>query len=107
MPKYLIQASYTAEGTRGVARDGGSKRRAVVEEMITGSGGTLEAFYFAFGDTDVYLLCDMPDVASAAALSLAINASGAVELRTTPLLSVEDIDQAVKKHIAYRAPGTA
>ena len=105
MPKYLIQASYTAEGSKGLARDGGSKRRTVVEEMIKRSGGTMEAFYFAFGETDVYVLCDIPDVASAAAISLAVNASGAVNLRTTPLVSVEEMDQAAKKQVAYRAPG--
>lgn len=107
MPKYLIQASYTAEGTKGLVRDGGSKRRATVEDMIKKSGGTMEAFYFAFGDADVYIICDIPDVASAAAISLTINASGAVDLKTVPLLSVEDIDQAARKQIAYRAPGAA
>lgn len=107
MPKYLIQASYTAEGTRGLVRDGGSKRRAVVDAMIKKSGGTLEAFYFAFGDADVYIICDIPDVASAAAISLAINASGAVDLKTVPLLSVEEIDQAAKKQVGYSAPGMA
>ena len=107
MPKYLIQASYTAEGTKGIVRDGGSKRRAVVEEMIKKSGGTLESFYFAFGDADVYIICDIPDVTSAAAISLAVNASGAVDLKTVPLLSVEEIDQAAKKQVGYSAPGMA
>jgi len=105
MPKYLIQASYTAEGSKGLAREGGSKRRTIVEEMIKRSGGTMEAFYFAFGETDVYVLCDIPDIASAAAISLAVNASGAVHLRTTPLVSVDEMDQAAKKQVAYRAPG--
>ena len=107
MPKYLIQASYTAEGTKGILRHGGSKRRASVEEMVKRLGGTLEAFYFAFGDADVYLICDIPDVASAAAISLAVNASGAVELKTIPLISVEEIDLAAKKQVGYSAPGTA
>ena len=107
MPKYLIQASYTAEGTKGLVRDGGSKRRSVVEQMIKKSGGTLESFYFAFGDADVYIICDIPDVASAVAISLAVNASGTVDLKTVPLLSVEDIDQAAKKQVGYTAPGAA
>lgn len=105
MPKYLIQASYTTEGTRGLVRDGGSKRRTVVEQMLKKSGGTLESFYFAFGDADVYIICDIPDAASAAAISMAINASGSVDLKTTPLLSVDEIDQAVKKQVSYSAPG--
>jgi uncharacterized protein with GYD domain len=107
MPKYLIQASYTAEGTKGLMRDGGSKRRSVVEQMIKKSGGTLESFYFAFGDADVYIICDIPDVASAVAISLAVNASGTVDLKTVPLLSVEDIDQAARKQVGYSAPGAA
>ena len=107
MPKYLIQASYTAEGTKGLVRDGGSKRRTVVEEMVGKSGGTMECFYFAFGEADVYMICDVPDAPSAAAISLAVNASGAVDLKTVPLLSVEEMDQAAKKQVAYRAPGTA
>lgn len=107
MAKYMIKASYTAEGTKGLMRDGGSKRRATVEEMIKKSGGTLEAFYFAFGDADVYVICDIPDIASAAAISMAINASGTVELRTIVLIPPEEIDQAARKQVGYRAPGTA
>jgi len=105
MPKYLIQAPYTAEGAKGIARDGGSKRRAHIGDLIKKAGGTMETFYFAFGETDVYVICDIPDIASAAAISLAVNASGAVNLKTTPLVSVEEMDQAAKKQVAYRAPG--
>lgn len=105
MPKYLIQGSYTAEGAKGLAREGGSKRRAVVEEAIKKAGGTMEAFYYAFGDADVYAIFDLPDTASAVALSLAVNASGAVSLKTTPLFSVEEMDEAAKRQVAYRAPG--
>ena len=107
MPKYLIQGSYAAEGAKGLARDGGSKRKALVADMIKKAGGTMECFYYAFGDADVYAIFDIPDVASAAALSLAVNASGAVTLKTTPLFSVEDMDEAAKKQVTYRAPGTA
>ena len=70
MPKYLIQASYTAEGVQGLLKDGGSKRRAAAEQAIKGLGGRLEAFYFAFGDTDVFAIADAPDNMSAAAVSL-------------------------------------
>ena len=105
MPKYLVQASYSAEGTKGLLKDGGTKRRGVVEQMITSLGGRLEAFYYAFGEADVYVIVDAPDNASVAALSMAVNASGAVSLKTTPLLTAEDIDQAAKKTVSYRAPG--
>jgi uncharacterized protein with GYD domain len=105
MPKYLYQASYTADGTKGLLKEGGSKRRAMVEEMTKAAGGKIEAFYFAFGDSDVYLIVDAPDHATAAAISLAVNASGAVTLKTTVLLTPEEVDQAAKKTVKYRSPG--
>ena len=78
MPKYMIQASYTADGTKGVMKEGGTKRRATVEANVKAAGGTVEAFYFAFGDADAFVIVDLPDNASAAALSMAVNASGVV-----------------------------
>ena len=105
MPKYLIQASYLAEGVQGLLKDGGSKRRAAAEQAIKGLGGALEAFYFAFGDTDVFAIADAPDNMSAAAVSLAVSASGAVHTKTTVLLTPEEMDQATKKSVSYRPPG--
>lgn len=105
MPKYLWQVSYNAEGTKGVLKDGGSKRRAVAEKAIKAVGGKLEAFYFAFGKADVYLIADMPDNVSVAAASMAINATGAVRIKTTVLLTPEEIDAATKKSVSYRPPG--
>lgn len=106
MPKYLIQASYTAEGAKGLLKDGGSRRRAVAEEAVKSLGGRMEAFYFAFGETDAFAIADMPDNASAAAVSLAVTASGAVQVKTTVLITPEEMDQATKKTISYRPPGT-
>ena len=105
MAKYLITASYTAEGAKGLLKDGGTKRRQAAEQAIKSSGGKLEAFYFAFGDSDAFVIIDAPDHATVAATSVAINASGAVRTKTVVLLTPEEIDQAVKKGISYRAPG--
>ena len=105
MPKYLVQASYTNEGTKGLLRDGGSKRRAAVEGMMKELGGKVEAFYYAFGDTDAFIIIDGPDNITAAAVSMSVNASGAVRTRITALLTPEEIDQATKKTVGYRAPG--
>ena len=105
MPKYLVQASYTPEGTKGLLKDGGTKRRSAVEQMVSGLGGKLEAFYYAFGDADAYVIVEAPDNVSAAAVSLAVNASGAVSLKTIPLLTPEEIDQAAKRSVTYRLPG--
>ena len=105
MPKCLIQASYTVEGTKGVLKDGGTKRRTAVSVLMKQLGGRVEAFYYAFGDTDVYVIAEAPDNVTAAAVSLAITASGAGSLKTTLLLSPEEIDQAAKKSVTYRPPG--
>ena len=86
-------------------KEGGSKRKAMVEEMTKAAGGKIEAFYYAFGDSDVYLIVDAPDQATVAAISMAVNASGAVTLKTTVLLTPQEVDQAAKKLVKYRSPG--
>src|ERR1700680_1500471 len=105
MAKYLFEARYTIEGTHGLAREGGSGRRAALAKMAEGLGGKLEAFYFAFGEVDVYVIFDVPDSVTAAAAALAINQSGAVAVKTVVLISPEDMDKAAKKSVEYRAPG--
>jgi uncharacterized protein with GYD domain len=105
MPKYLITASYTPEGARGLLKDGGTKRRHAAEQALKSAGAKLEAFYFAMGENDAYVIADAPDNATIAAASVAINASGAVHSKTVVLLSAEEVDQAVKKSVTYRAPG--
>jgi uncharacterized protein with GYD domain len=107
MAKYLVTADYKSKGTAGVLKEGGSGRRAAVKHAIEALGGKLEAFYFAYGHVDAYVICDMPDPINAIALSLAVNASGAVVVNTIPLITPEDVDAAVKKAVAYRAPGAA
>lgn len=105
MPKYLYQASYTVDGVRGLLKEGGSSRRANLDQVIKGVGGAIEALYFAFGDDDIIVIVDLPDEATAAALSLTIRATGAVNLKTTLLITPATIDEASKKSIAYRPPG--
>lgn len=105
MAKYLVTASYTSEGAKGVLKEGGTKRRQAAEQAIKSAGGTVDAFYFAFGETDAYVIIDAPDHATVAAASMAINASGAVQTKTVVLLTPEEIDNAIKKQTAYRAPG--
>jgi uncharacterized protein with GYD domain len=105
MAKYLVKGSYTADGTKALLKEGGSSRRAVVEKMVSGLGGKVEAFYYALGDADVYAIVDVPDMITGVAISLAVNASGAVQLSTVALLTPEELDAACKKSVAYRAPG--
>jgi len=105
MSKYLIQASCTTEGLRGLLKEGGSKRREAIKRAIEDIGIKLEAFYFAFGENDVYNIVDAPDNISITAYSLAVNASGAVHIKTVVLLTPEEVDQAAKKRASYRPPG--
>jgi uncharacterized protein with GYD domain len=105
MPKYLVEARYTAEGTKGLLREGGSGRRAAVAKTVESVGGKLEAAYFAFGDVDVYIIADLPDNVSAAAVSLAANQTGFITSKTIVLMTPEEMDQATKKTIGFRPPG--
>jgi uncharacterized protein with GYD domain len=105
MPKYLVQASYTTEGLKGLLKDGGTKRREVIEQLVKALGGSLEAYYFAFGDNDVYSIADVPDNMTAAAASLAVNVSGAVKVKTIVLLTPEEVDRAAQMTVNYRPPG--
>jgi uncharacterized protein with GYD domain len=105
MAKYLVSGSYSAEGLRGLQKDKASGRRQAVTAAIEGAGGRLECVYYALGEEDVYLIVDMPDHASVAALGIAASASGLVRTRTTALMTVEEVDQALAKSINYRPPG--
>jgi uncharacterized protein with GYD domain len=105
MSKYLIKANYTLEGLKGV-RDKGAKTRAdAVNDMIKGVGGTLESFYFAFGDADVYLVADLPDDESAAAIAFTVSAAGGATTNTIKLLTVEQADAALGISVGYTPPG--
>lgn len=106
MAKFLVKASYSAEGAKGVQSAGGSSRRDVIAEMAEGLGGSVESFYFAFGETDAYVVLDLPDNRSAAAASMAVNAAGAATSEVVVLLSPEDVDEAAKLSVDYRSPGS-
>jgi len=106
MPKYLIEASYTTEGVKGVQSGGGSARVEAVSAALDSVGGSLESFHFGFGDHDAYVIAEAPDNVSAAAVAIAVNASGGAVAKTTVLLTPEEVDTAAQKSVGYRAPGT-
>ena len=106
MPKYLFEASYTQQGVEGIRSKGGSSRRDAIAAAAQAAGGSLEAFYFAFGDRDVYTIVDLPDNAAATAIALTVNGSGAVRVKTTVLLTAEEVDEAVGRSVEYRPPGS-
>ena len=105
MPKYMLRVNYTADGAKGLIQDGGSKRRAVAQKAAESVGGRVESFYFAFGDTDAFVLADLPDAASAAAIALTVSASGGATVQTSVLMAPEEVDAAAKKSPLYTAPG--
>lgn len=105
MPKYLIQAGYTVDGLKGVLRDGGTARRQVVDRMVESVGGRVEQMYFAFGENDVYIVVDLPGNVAAAAVGLRVTAAGGARTKTVVLLTSEEIDEASRQEVEYRAPG--
>ena len=105
MPKFMVTARYTLEGVKGVQSKGGSARRDAVKEALEGLGGSLESFHFAFGDEDAYVIGDLPSNEAAAALALAVGASGGAAVKTVVLLTPEEVDSAAEQSVGYRAPG--
>jgi uncharacterized protein with GYD domain len=106
MARYLFQGSYSREGAQGLLREGGGRRRAAVEALVESLGGRLEAFYYGFGDADLFIIAELPDNVAAASASLIVVASGAGQWRTTVLLTAEDMDRAAQSGASYRAPGS-
>jgi uncharacterized protein with GYD domain len=105
MPKYLFEVDYSAEGTKGLLKDGGSKRKSAIEKAVAGLGGKVETFYFTFGIRDAIVIAELPDNASAVAVSLAVSATGAVAYKTTVLITTAEVDAAAKKKVSYKRPG--
>ena len=105
MPKFLVAASYTQEGFAGVQGKGGSSRRDAIEHMVGEMGGRLESLHFSFGEQDVYVIVDVPDNEAAAAVAMAVGASGAAQTTTIVLLTPEQVDTAASGTFAYKRPG--
>ena len=105
MPYFLFEASYTADGVKGLQSEGGTSRRDAIAKVAESVGGRLESLYFAFGERDLYTVVELPDNESATAVALTVNASGAVRVRTTVLLTPEEVDAAAKRSVEYTPPG--
>jgi uncharacterized protein with GYD domain len=105
MPKFLIKATYTAEGTKGLQKDKGSGREKSIAAACEAMGGKLDALYFALGDDDVFAIVDLPSHIHVAALGVAVGASGMVETRTVSLLTVAEMDKALSEDVRYQPPG--
>ena len=104
MTRYLIQGTYTPEGAKGILAQGGTSRWQQIDKMIADLGGKLESLYWAFGDVDLFLVAELPDAATAAAMGLTVGGAGAVRTTTTVLLTAEEMDQARDKKVGYQVP---
>ncbi|PKB82192.1 MAG: GYD domain-containing protein [SAR202 cluster bacterium Io17-Chloro-G9] len=107
MPRYLIQASYNQSGISDLVHNP-QDRAAVIRTVIERMGGTLESFYYAFGDYDVVAIGEFPDNATAAALAMAVGSGGALrDYKTTVLMSMDEAIEAMRKAggAGYRPPG--
>ncbi|NJP32056.1 GYD domain-containing protein [Micromonospora thermarum] len=105
MAKFLVKATYTAQGIAGLGKEGGTARAEVVRALIENSGGRVETLYFAFGEYDLYVVGDLPDTVTAAALGIAVRAAGGVDARVVPLITPEEIDAAAQLPVMYQPPG--
>jgi uncharacterized protein with GYD domain len=105
MAKYLLKANYSVEGFQGLKKEGAVNRVKAVSALVSGLGGTVESFNYSFGETDAYVICDLPNNTTAAALATAVTMSGAVSLTTVVLLTPEEVDAALATDVAYRPPG--
>lgn len=105
MAKYMFQSKYTAKGLAGLLSEGGSRRREALTQTIEGMGGSVEGCYYAFGETDLFVIADLPDDATATAVSLNIANAGAIDIKATVLITPETVDEAVQKKVSYRPPG--
>jgi uncharacterized protein with GYD domain len=105
MGKYLFEVSYSQDGVKGVLKEGGSSRVTTIEKLVKAHGGKVEAFYFAFGGADAYLIVDLPSAVETAAISLSVSGSGAATVKTIVLLTPAEVDSAAKIKVDYRAPG--
>jgi uncharacterized protein with GYD domain len=108
-PKYLFQRTLTDTGLKGILSEGGTSRWKAVEALAKGLAGALESYYYAFGNPDLFVVMDLPDNAHASAASLIANAPGTTKIKTTVLITLEEVDQATslakKTTAAYRPPG--
>ena len=107
MPKFLFTASYTKDGIAGILREGGSSREKAIQTLVDSVGGTVETMYWAFGETDFFLITDLPDAIAAGALSTKVAVTGIASVKTTQLLSADDVDKIVSRaqSVDYRPPG--
>jgi uncharacterized protein with GYD domain len=105
MANYLVIANYSAEGIKGVMKNGGTARVDAVKKMVEGLGGKVQSFHFAFGAEDAYVIVELPDNITAASVGMAVSSSGLTSAKTVVLLTPAEVDEAAKRQVTYTPPG--
>ena len=107
MALYLFRFAYTPESWAALM-ESPADRRDMLASRLFSFGGRLQGFWYCFGDSDGYALAEIPDNVSAAAVSVAVKATGAFRtLDATVLLSAEEMVEAMSRagDFAYVKPG--
>ena len=93
MPKFMYSGSYTAKGAAGILKEGATARRDEAARIAESFGGTLEAYYWCYGEKDFMCIMNVPDKVKITAFALAVGASGvfaeAEEITTLPEIPKE------------------
>jgi uncharacterized protein with GYD domain len=107
MAKYMIKASYSPDGIKGVMAKGGSARAEAIEKLAVGVGGTVDGVYFSFGSDDLFAIVDAPSHEAMAAIAGTVGQTGAVsKYETVVLLTPAQIDEATNLQVDYSPPGS-
>ena len=105
MAKFLFSGAYTPSGMKGLVAEGGAERVEAAKKSLESLGGQLESFYFAMGEKDFYIIVDLPDHITATSVTMAGVMSETFSIKSVVLLTPQQMDEAVKKHPDFRAPG--
>ena len=106
MPRYMYSGNYTEKGAAGLLKDGGKARYDEAERIANAMGGTLHGYYWAYGSMDFFMIMDIPSQAMAIKFSLHVGASGVFNGKLTPLISVDEMDEATSTELpSMRLPG--
>jgi uncharacterized protein with GYD domain len=107
VPTFLIQLAYTSDAWAAMVNQPQNRLEAV-RPVVEKLGGKFEHAWLAFGEYDIVGVVEMPENTDAAAFAMAVAAGGAAKtFKTTPLLSVEEGIEAMRKAqgAGYRRPG--
>jgi uncharacterized protein with GYD domain len=107
MPRYLVHFKYSPDGAKGFLKEKAASREAAIRKAYEGVGGKVEALYWATGgEYTGTVVVELPDAATGAAFMMVVGATGAFDgVKSTEALTSSELDRALAKTIAYRAPG--